>query len=460
MEEPFVGRAAELSVLAKQLAGNQGALVPIYGRRRVGKSELIRHFLKGKRAIYFVGKTAPGPLQLREFLEEAARVLDEPLLAHLPTDDWRTALTQITAKAKPGELILAFDEFQWLAGACPELPSILQELWDRQWRDSGAIMVILCGSFIGFMEREVLGKKSPLYGRRTAQILLKPFSFAEAVAFHRGYGPVDQALAYFVCGGIPLYLRYFDDARSIEANIEACLLDEYGPLAREPDFLLREELREVESYYALLWAIAHGQGTAKEMAKDTGLPERSLHYYLQQLTGLGYVGRAYPLSGVKAATRHVRFVLDDPLLRFWFRFVFPHQSLIQSMGASRALREHLRPLFPAYFGECFERLCREALPALLRREGVAASVEVGEYWDKHAQIDVVGMRDDGFIELGECKWGNAPSLPAIARELEAKIPHFPNPRNATIRRRVFTKSRPRGSVEGVSVVDLAQLLAG
>jgi hypothetical protein len=319
-------------------------------------------------------------------------------------------------------------------------------------------MVILCGSFIGFMEREVLGEKSPLYGRRTAQILLRPFSFGEAVRFHPGYGPVDQALAYFVCGGIPLYLRYFDDARSVEANIEACLLDEFGPLAREPDFLLREELRDVESYYALLWAIAEGKGVAKDMARETSLPERSLHYYLQQLTALGYVRRNYPLSGVEAATRHVRFVLDDPLLRFWFRFVFPNQSLIQGQGPTRAMREHLRPLLPAYFGECFERLCREVMPALLAREGVSASVRVGEYWDKRTQIDVVAMRDDGFIDLGECKWGAVGSMGSVARELEEKIPYFPNPKNATIKRRLFLKSKPKASVANVTVVDLETLL--
>jgi uncharacterized protein len=460
MEDAFVGRVAELAALSKQLSSNRGALVPIYGRRRVGKSELIRHFLKGKRAIYHVGKTAPGPLQLREFLEDAARVLDEPLLAHLPTNDWRTALVQATAKAegKSDKLVLAFDEFQWLVDSCPELPSILQELWDRSWRDSGKVMVILCGSFIGFMEREVLGEKSPLYGRRTAQILLRPFSFGEAARFHPGYGPVDQALAYFVCGGIPLYLRYFDDERSVEANIEACLLDEFGPLAREPDFLLREELRDVESYYALLWAIAEGKSVAKDMASETSLPERSLHYYLQQLTNLGYVGRTYPLSGVEPAARHVRFVLDDPLLRFWFRFVFPNQSLIQGQGPTRAMREHLRPLLPAYFGECFERLCREVMPALLVREGVSASVRVGEYWDKRTQIDVVAMRDDGFIELGECKWGAVGPPAAVARELEEKIPYFPNPKNATIKRRLFLKSKPKASVANVTVVDLETLL--
>jgi len=459
--QDFIGRAPELDLLEKQHAASTGALVPIYGRRRVGKSELILKFLQGKRAVYHVGKTAPGSLQLKEFLADAARVLDEPLLAHLPADDWRGALLAVAQKAKGKKLILAFDEFQWLAGASPELPSVLQELWDRLWRGPDGIMVILCGSYVGFMEREVLGKKSPLFGRRTAQILLRPFSFPEAAAFHRGYSLTDKALTYFVCGGVPLYLRHFDSHRSIDSNLERVILDEFGPLAREPDFLLREELREVESYYAVLWAVAEGKPSVKEIATASGLPERSLPYYLQQLCELGYVARTYPLSGVDAASRHVRFVLQDPLLRFWFRFVFPNQSLIQQLGAGRALREHIKPLLPAYFGTCFERLCREAMAGLYAKEGVGAGFRVGEYWDKTTQIDVVAMRDDGWVDLGECKWGQVRSLHAVAQELEAKVPKFPNPANATVGRRLFLRDRGKlapASGSGLRLHDLGDFL--
>jgi uncharacterized protein len=459
--EDFIGRAAELALLEEQHAGPGGALVPVYGRRRVGKSELILRFLRGKRAVYHVGKTAPGSLQLKEFLADAARILDEPLLAHLPPDDWRAALMAVGQKAQGKTLILAFDEFQWLAGASPELPSVLQELWDRSWRKTSGLMVILCGSYVGFMEREVLGKKSPLFGRRTAQIHLRPFAFREAAAFHPSYSRTDQALTYFVCGGVPLYLRHFDSHRSVEGNLGSVILDEFGPLAREPDFLLREELREVESYYAVLWAVAEGRRTVKEIAVASGLPERSLPYYLQQLCELGYVARSYPLSGVEAANRHVRFVLEDPLLRFWFRFVFPNQSLIQQLGVGKALREHIKPLLPAYFGACFERLCRETLGRIYEKEGIAAGFQVGEYWDKKTQIDVVGMRDDGWVDLGECKWGHLRSVGALAQELETKVASFPNPANATIGRRLFVRSRERLASEiggGLRVHDLRDMV--
>ena len=445
----FVGRTAELRTLAEAYQAPQSGFVPIYGRRRVGKSELILRFLQERRGVYFVGKQAPGALQLREFLDEAAVVLGEPLLATATFNGWKSALAAVSDRWKRREkLVLVFDEFQWTAWASPELPSVLQELWDRRWRSSGGILLILCGSYVGFMERDVLGRKSPLFGRRTAQILLRPFGYREAALFHPSYSPVDRARAYFVCGGVPWYLGRFDVRRSIEANIIAEVLEEHAPLRHEPEFLLREELREVDSYFAVLLAIAGARVTPRDISEVTAIGERSLHYYLQQLVDLGYVRRRYPLSDAPAAARHVRFALDDALLRFWFRFVFPNTSYLAQMGPERTLRERIRPALDAYLGSCFEGLCREALPHLYARERVAVPFEVGEYWDKRCQIDVVGLRQDGWTDLGECRWGAARSARHVRDDLEAKVGLYPNRRNATIGRRIFTRDaapreRPR-----------------
>jgi AAA+ ATPase superfamily predicted ATPase len=309
-------------------------------------------------------------------------------------------------------------------------------------------VLILCGSYLGFMEREVLGRESPLFGRRTAQILLRPFGYREAALFHRSWSHYHRALAYFVCGGVPLYLRAFDESRSVEQSIEATLLDEHAPLFREPEFLLREELRDVESYYAVLSAIAAGSRTIRDIATAARLPERSLPYYLQQLVELGYVARRYPLTSRKPSNRDVRFVLEDALLRFWFRFVFPSSSFIQHVGARRAYHERIKPQLDAYYGYCFERLCREALPRLYEREGIDVAFQVGEYWDKTTQIDVVGLREDGFIDLGECKWGSVRSEKALAAELEPKLDRYPTPSTSTLCRRFFVRElskRPRAT---------------
>ncbi len=450
----FIGREDELDVLRREYDRTASALVPIYGRRRVGKSELILRFLEGRRGIYFLGKVAAGDLQMREFLGEAARVVGEPLLAELSTGDWKKALLAVTQRwTGPKKLVLVLDEFQWMAEASPELPSVLQECWDRHWRNSDRIMVILCGSFIGFMEREVLGEKSPLFGRRTAQILLRPFGHRDAARFHPAWSEIDQACAYFVCGGMPLYHRCFDPRMSFERNLETALLDEYAPLFREPEFLLREELREVPRYNAVLQALSGGSRTYRDIAKATGLEERGLDYYVRQLMSLGYVGRRHPLTGEKTNRRAVRFVLEESLLRFWFRFVFPNLSFIRQMGPRRALQDRVKPFLPAYLGACFERLCRDALPRIYEREGVSAAFTIGEYWDKNVQIDVVGLRDDRWTDLGECKWGAIRSPAALAREIEDKVRAYPNQRGATIGRRAFVRRMPKsGPPKGSPVV--------
>ncbi len=438
----FVGRQAELQVLERAYRSSRTEFIPVYGRRRVGKSELILHFIRDKPALYFLGKKAPPQLQIRAFMETAARALGQPLLASVSAADWGTALgTVLSQKSGTAPLVLAFDEFQWTAQASPELPSILQEQLDRSWKQRADVLLILCGSFIGFMEREVLGEGSPLFGRRTAQILLKPFSFREAALFHPGWSAADRAQAYFVCGGVPLYLRFFSPADSIRANIESNLLSEFAPLYREPDFLLREELREVANYHAVLIALSSGSRASAAIARQTGLPERNLHYYLQQLTELGYVSRRYPVTGRRPVARNVRFALDDPLLRFWFRFVYPHLGFIAQMGPRRSFQELIKPDLESYFGACFERLCREALPLLYEREGVDAAWEIGEYWDKRTQIDVVGLRQDNRTDIGECKWGAVRSPRALAAELQKKIDSYPNQRGATIQGRLFTRGR-------------------
>jgi AAA+ ATPase superfamily predicted ATPase len=443
MSIEFVGRQRELAVLEQAWRTEGGAFIPVYGRRRVGKSELLVRFMAGKPAVYVTGKVAPAELQLREFLRAAAAALREPLLAEHPVADWPAAFRLVEDRWRgPGKLILALDEFQWMAAASPELPSVLQECWDRRWRN-GRLMLILCGSYFGFMEREVLGKRSPLFGRRTAQILLRPFGYAEAARFHPHWSRPNQAAAWFICGGLPFYLRCFAPTLSLEQNLASAVFDELGLLFREPEFLLREELREVSTYNAILLALATGSPTNSEISRATGIGDRALHYYLSTLVELGYVQRRFPLTGAPPAVRQVRYALEDPLLRFWFRFVYPNLSLIARFGPAQAVRDLVVPEMESYFGHGFERLCREALPALYAREGVRAGFEVGEYWDKDTQIDVVGLRQDRWTDLGECKWGHVGSVTALRAELRDRVPRYPNPRQATLGLRFFTRHRLR-----------------
>ena len=442
----FVGRSAELNLLAGALQSARSEFIPIYGRRRVGKSELILKFMSGKPGIYYLGKQSPATLQVREFLAEAARALGMPLLADLRVDGWHEALMTVVEQwtlTNPGaKLVLALDEFQWIAASSPGLIAEVQQCWDRSWKAGGNVLLLVCGSYVGFMEREVLGNSSPLFGRRTAQIHLQPFGYLEAAAFHPRWSLIDRARAYFLVGGLPQYLLCLDDSRSIDSNIRLNLLDEFAPLFHEPTFLLREELREVAPYHAILFAVAASKSTVRSMAAATGLADRNLHYYLQQLVDLGYLRRRYPLDGRRPNPKQLRFGIDDPLLRFWFRFVFPNTSIIRSAGPSRAFTERVAPLLDAWFGHCFEQLCREALPLIYANEGVHTSFQVGEFWSPRTQIDAVGLRDDNWTDLGECKWGTVRSPAAIEAELERKAGLYPNSRGATLGRRYFVRRKP------------------
>lgn len=457
----FVGRESELSRLADAYRSGRSEFIPIYGRRRVGKSELILKFLEDRPGIYFVGQRSSAALQVREFLEAAARALRMPLLARVQAEDLVSALVTAAeewAASNPRrKLVLALDEFQWTAESDPGIVPALQRVWDRRWRDSGQIVLILCGSYLGFMEREILGAGSPLFGRRTAQIHLRPFGFLEAARFHPRWSPDDRARGYFLVGGLPQYLLCLDDRRSIAENIRDHLLLEFAPLRQEPTFLLREEVREIGPYQAILAVIAAGRGSVREIASGTGIAERSVHYYLNQLIELGYLRRRRPLDGGRPSLREVRFALDDALLAFWFRFVFPNTSLLRSQGPAGAYRDRVAPALDAWFGGRFELLCREALPRLYAREGVGAGFRIGEYWSADTQIDVVGVRDDHWIDLGECKWGAVRSPKALEAELERKIAHYPNRPGSSLGRRFFTRRKPEARADAPNWYSLEDL---
>jgi AAA+ ATPase superfamily predicted ATPase len=403
--------------------------------------------LEKRQSLYFAGRRLPREQQIRSFLEAAAEALGDELIAHVQLDDWvkilRIVSDRASASIKKGKkFFLALDEFQWIAESAPEIVSAIQQIWDQKWQHSGNIVLILCGSYMGFMEREVLGQKSPLFGRRTRVIQLRPLGAAQARLLHPGMGIEDAARTYFICGGVPAYERVFSDKKSVAQNIAEAFFGS-GPLANEPAFLLREELRELPTYYGVLTGIAHGTLTRKQLAQLIGVSESNLSFYLDQLVSLGYVRRLYPLSSRRPAARAVRFALADPLLSFWFRFVEETERHAALAGASRAVAARIVPGLESYFGRCFEGLCREALAAMYVREGVSSSFEIGEYWSDGVQIDVVGMREDGVVDLGECKWGTVRSTRAVAEELEGKVRGFPNPTSATIVRRAFVRRRPR-----------------
>ncbi len=454
----FIGRRAELAALERQYKASSSGLVPVYGRRRVGKTELLLQFAQDKPTVYFSAGEKLRTSQLADFLRAAADWLGASHLAGIAAPDWEAAFRLVIESApKDQKLVLILDEFQWLCDSSPEIPSVLQKLWDLVWQRDNRILLILCGSFIGFMEREVLGAKSPLHGRRTGDLRIEPFSFREAADFFPHWSRDEQARAYFVCGGVPAYLRRFDPKRSVVQNVtqEFFALDAF--FQREPDFLLREELSEVKQATSILETIARGRRSQGDIAEGVGLSSAALAPHLKSLLALGYLERVFPLKLTPPAHTSVLYRLADPVLRFWFRFIEPNWSQMRRHTPELGFEQLVAPQWDSYCGECFERMCREALPFLYADAGISGRYQVGEYWDKTVQIDVVGVRADNWIDLGECKWHGTAGVSAPAAELAARVRSYPSA-NRTVNKRLFvrTKSRAAAPVD-VTVHDLSSL---
>ncbi len=436
----FIGRQAELDVLEQEYRRAEGgALVPIYGRRRVGKTELIRQFVRNKSAVFFTAKDAPQHVLIRDFLTEASMCYGKPIPTDAPS--WKTAITLATTPwRKQQRLILIFDEIQRAARENDELLHTLQELWDHDWKRNPRLMLIPCSSYMGYVER-LIQSRGALFGRTTKVIHLRPLHYLEAAQFHPDFSSTEKAKAFFIAGGIPLYLNYFASG-SVEQNIIRHLLSEFSPLHREGEYLLREELRDLPRYFAILSAMATGSVRPKDIARAGGIEERGIAHFLRNLEGLGYIERKTPLQP-EGESKIVRYRLADSFLRFWFRFLFENLSMIQHLGPGEAFEKLISPHLEAYFGGCFETFCRDRLLEIyLERENIPGKSEVGEYWTDKVQIDVVGRRGDGWIDLGECKWGPVHSLPAVLAELESKIPEYRNPKKAPLGRRLFLHHKP------------------
>lgn len=281
----FVGRETELEKLNGLYAGDRFECVVIYGRRRVGKTSLIHEFIQGKEAIFFTGLESDD----RENLEHLSRSIVNPPFGEGPApifSSYQEALDAVHERATKERLILVIDEYPYLAGAYRGISSLLQAQIDHKFK-GGRLFLILCGSSMSFMENQVLGYKSPLYGRRTAQMQIRPFGFFETRLFFTGFPPEDLAGIYGITGGVPQYLARMDDSLSLAENIRRNFLDPSAYLFEEPGNLLKQEVREPAGYNAILRAIATGSTRNAEIATKVSMESSACSAYLKNLIALG-----------------------------------------------------------------------------------------------------------------------------------------------------------------------------
>lgn len=423
MDAPtFYNRERELEQLRRTLSSPRPELFVVYGRRRVGKSALLRQACAGRRHIFFTADLGTRQDQLSAFGTALAQGLAEPEWATVRFETWEAALRFLAARAREKPLVLVLDEFQHLVRADPSLPSVLQRLWDAELQGL-ALSIVLCGSYVSFMEREVLGADKPLFGRRTGQLLVQPLEARHAALFFPSWTAGDRMRAVAVLGGIPAYLRQFTPERGFDANLELHLLHPNAPLFEEPRFLLMEELREPQIYFSICRAIAHGAGRPNEIAQAAGqITSVGLLPYLTALRELRLVDRIVPASiRNPERTRRSLYRLSDDFLRFWFRFVLPNRTALEGGDAATVRQRKIEPHLAQFVAPSFEEACRQHLREL-HRTGVLPAVydRIGSWWQHAEEVDIAAVADDGPLLLGECKWTAAPVDLDVLRQLEAK----------------------------------------
>jgi AAA+ ATPase superfamily predicted ATPase len=399
----FVNRRRELASLEEHYRSERAELYVLYGRRRVGKTELLQTFCQEKRHLFFVADLGTEASLLAEFTRVISAFAqgDSDLLA--PFASWDTAFAFLARFAATERLVLVLDEFTYLIRANPALPSILQRLWDRRLRET-RLMLVLCGSYVGMMEKHVLTYEAPLYGRRSAQWQMQPLGFHDAALFHPRYDASNHVYAFGILGGVPAYLLQFGEGDSVLDNVQRRVLTQGAFLYDEPRFLLLEELHEPSRHFAILEAIAAGHTRPNEIAQAVGLAATSLPSYLDTLRALGLVEREVPATETQPhKSKRGRYRILDHYFRFWFRFVAPHRSLLER-GDTAPVAQLIQEQIDQFTGPVFEAVCREHVWRLAR-EGLLGFLpqSVGRWWDDHDEIDVVAVGDQQAL-LGECKW--------------------------------------------------------
>ncbi len=402
----FIGRKKELAKLNQLYNSGTFQFPVIYGRRRVGKTALINEFVNEKEVIFFTGIESNAIQNLenlsRSIFTYTAGFDDSPLFP-----SFQAALEYVFKLAEEKQIVLVIDEYPYVAKAYKALSSILQILIDKN-KDSSKLFLILCGSSMSFMEEQVLGYQSPLYGRRTAQFKVQPFDFAESCKYFQHFSAQVMAEIYGIVGGTPQHLLQMNDNLSVEENIKSRLLDTSAYLFEEPNNLLKQEVREAALYNAIITAVAAGSTKLSEIASKVGEETSACAACLKKLISLGIIKKETPFA--EKSSKKTIYIIADNLFRFWYRFIPGNLSILQN-GMIDLAYKNISGQLNSYMGAVFEEICKQYLWEL-NRQGKAAFPfsDLGRWWGndpkrkRETELDIIATDGKSSALFAECKW--------------------------------------------------------
>ncbi|PIR56832.1 MAG: ATP-binding protein [Parcubacteria group bacterium CG10_big_fil_rev_8_21_14_0_10_41_35] len=424
MIKEFIGRKEELVLLEKlyEKSKNQAQFLVIYGKRRVGKTELVKHFFNRKPYIYYLASRTTAADQLKTASGQIAEFFNAEYLKSSGFSNWRELFDFLGERLKDNQEppVLVFDEFPYLVESDKGMSSFFQYGWDERLKQA-KVFLILLGSSIAMMRRHALAYNAPLYGRRTGSLKLDPFSFTQAKVFYPAADFTKTVSFYGLGGGLPAYLREFDGKKTVVENISEKILTKGSLLYTEPELLISEELEEPQKYLTLLKAIGFNRTKFGEIVNASGLKANIVSKYLAVLINLGWVNREVPVTEkLNKKSKRGIYVLADNYLKFYYSLVFPYVSLLES-GEKRFLLEKISQRLPGLFSRVYEAAAKEFTVQLWQKKLTPVWPLLGRWWDKNTEIDLVGLNEEeNAILFGEAKWNIKPLEAAVLGELKQK----------------------------------------
>lgn len=444
----FLGREKEILDLEKEYA-RDGGFVVIYGRRRIGKTTLIKQFIKSKTAFYFLATKEVESQSMKRFAGVIARTTGNSVLQKAAFSDWLDLFQAVADYRSNEKKVLVIDEFPYLVKVNDSFPSILQNAWDEILNDSN-VMLILCGSLISMMKKHALSYESPLYGRRTAQMRIAPLPFT-TVYENQKLSFEEAAEQYSITGGVPKYMEFFSDGQPLYEQIKENVLSKNSFLYEEPNFLLTDEVQVPTNYFSIIKVIADGNHKLGTIAGILGLETSALTPYLKTLSELGFIEKQVPVTEKNAEkTRKGLYFISDNFLRFWFRYVYPYKGELEIDNMQISLDELDKDFKEKFVAFAYKDICKEIFARLCSDKAIDFTPsKIGSYWlnDKsgNTQIDVMAVDTvNKRLFAGECKYHNQPVDADVYFELVKKVDNSAEIKSAfkgyTVIYGVFSKS--------------------
>lgn len=460
----MIGRREEMNRLEQMYDSARFEFLIMYGRRRIGKTTILQEFSKTHKTIFFSAQEKNDTLNLRDFSRLAQEFFDGNFIADFA--NWEDALDYFGRKAQDQRTVLIIDEFPFLAESNPSIKSILQHKIDHDWKERN-LFLILCGSSVSFMLNDVMGYKSPLYGRSTGSMEVLPFDYLESAAFFPSYSEEEKLIAYGILGGVPRYLTAFASERSLKENLISEILTEGAFLNDEPQTLLRMELREPAVYNSILEAVANGCNRVVEIADRIHEEKSKCSKYMLTLQTLRLLEKHVPCGEQESSKRGI-YEITDHFYKFWYRYVFTNKSYYSLLGVDKAADEIMGEISD-YMGSVFEDICRQYLIRRARAGKLPfVPYTIGKWWGNNpvikAQDDVDLLALDRKGEKGifvECKFRNRPMEMEEYDDLLTAVEAFPGVREKTmifISKGGFTETvRKRAQEEGAELVEAGEM---